>query len=166
VTPKGPHSSSADPPSQIGRELSPGDTPDPIGPEESFHGGTAYPEPGWADGAPLVIEERSEENGHVERRYSGSLVLIYTTPSITDGYLARGRLEAEGIPVMVKGEGEGPYRMGPVYLYVPEEIEVQAMFLLDEIRSGRLEVMEDEDLLEETDWSEAESEIEEWLLDQ
>ena len=100
------------------------------------------------------------------RRYSGSLVLVYTTPSITDGYLARGRLEAEGIPVMVKGEGEGPYRMGPVLLYVPEEIEVQAMFILDEIRSGRLEVMEDEDLLEETDWSEAESEIEEWLLDQ
>lgn len=102
----------------------------------------------------------------MERRYSGSLVLVYTTPSITDGYLARGRLEAEGIPVMVKGEGEGPYRMGPVLLYVPEEIEVQAMFILDEIRSGRLEVMEDEDLLEETDWSEAESEIEEWLLDQ
>jgi hypothetical protein len=101
----------------------------------------------------------------VERRYSGALVLVYTTPSITDGYLARGRLEAEGIPVMVKGEGEGPYRMGPVHLYVPEEIEVQAAFILDEIRSGRLEVLEDEDLLEETDWSEAESEVEEWLQD-
>lgn len=101
----------------------------------------------------------------MEHRYSGSLVLIYTTPSITDGYLARGRLEAEGIPVMVKGEGEGPYRMGPVLLYVPEEIEVQAAFILDEMRSGRLEVMEDEDLLEETNWSEAEDEIEEWLQD-
>jgi len=101
----------------------------------------------------------------VEHRYSGSLVLVYTTPSITDGYLARGRLEAEGIPVMVKGEGEGPYRMGPVLLYVPEEIEVQAAFILDEMRSGRLEVMEDEDLLEETNWSEAEDEIEEWLQD-
>ena len=101
----------------------------------------------------------------MERRYSGSLVLVYTTASITDGYLARGRLEAEGIPVMVKGEGEGPYRMGPVLLYVPEEIEVQAMFILDEMRSGRLEVMEDEDLLEDTDWSEAESETEEWFLD-
>ena len=94
----------------------------------------------------------------MDRRYSGSLVLVYTTPSITDGYLARGRLEAEGIPVMAKGEGEGPYRMGPVLLYVPEELEVQAVFLLDEMRSGRLEVIEDEDLLEETDWLEAESE--------
>ena len=101
----------------------------------------------------------------MEHRYSGSLVLVYTTPSITDGYLARGRLEAEAIPVMVKGEGEGPYRMGPVLLYVPEEIEVQAAFILDEMRSGRLEVMEDEDLLEETNWSEAEDEIEEWLQD-
>ena len=94
----------------------------------------------------------------MDRRYSGSLVLVYTTPSITDGYLARGRLEAEGIPVMLKGEGEGPYRMGPLHLYVPEELEVQAVMILDEMRSGRLEVTPDEDLLEETDWLEAESE--------
>jgi hypothetical protein len=94
----------------------------------------------------------------MDRRYSGSLVLVYSTPSLTDGYLARGRLEAEGIPVMVKGEGEGPYRMGPVHLYVPEELEIQAAMLLDEMRSGRLEVIEDEDLLEETDWLDAESE--------
>jgi len=82
---------------------------------------------------------------------------VYTTPSITDGYLARGRLEAEGIPVMVKGNGEGPYRMGPVYLYAPEELEVQALMLLDEIRTGALEVLEEEDLLEDVDWLEAES---------
>jgi len=104
----------------------------------------------------------------VERRYSGSLILVYTTPSITDGYLARGRLEAEDIPVMVKGEGEGPYRMGPVHLYVPEELEVQAMMILDEIRSGRLELFEEEDLLEETDWLDADAEVEivpEWFVD-
>jgi hypothetical protein len=95
----------------------------------------------------------------VERRYSGSLLLVYSTPSLTDGYLARGRLEAEDIPVMLKGEGEGPYRMGPVHLYVPEEVEVQATMILDEMRSGRLEVIEDEDLLDETDWLEAESEL-------
>ena len=100
----------------------------------------------------------------VGRRYSGSLVRVYTTPSLTDGYLARGRLEAEDIPVMLKGEGEGPYRMGPVHLYVPEELEIQAMMLLDEVRTGRLEVIEDEDLLEETDWLEAESEVEPGLF--
>ncbi|MFN2544218.1 MAG: hypothetical protein ABR600_06555 [Actinomycetota bacterium] len=96
----------------------------------------------------------------MDRRYSGSLVLVYSTSSLTDGYLARGRLEAEDIPVMLKGEGEGPYRMGPVHLYVPEELEVQAAMLLEEMRSGRLEVIEDEDLLEETDWLNAESEPE------
>jgi hypothetical protein len=95
--------------------------------------------------------------GGVERRTSGSLILVYSTPSITDGYLARGRLEAEGIPVFLKGEGEGPYRMGPVHLYVPEELEVQAVMILDEMRSGRLEVPTDQDVLEETDWDVAES---------
>jgi hypothetical protein len=94
----------------------------------------------------------------VDRRFSGSLVLVYSTSSITDGHLARGRLEAEGIPVFVKGEGEGPYRMGPVHIYVPEELEVQAVLVIDEIRSGRLAVSLDEDLLEETDWDQAEQE--------
>ena len=92
----------------------------------------------------------------MDRRYSGSLVHVYSTSSLTDGYLARGRLEAEGIPVMLKGEGEGPYRLGPVHLYVPEELEVQAVMLLDEVRTGSLEVLEDEDVTAETEWWEAE----------
>jgi hypothetical protein len=100
----------------------------------------------------------------VDGDFSGSLVLVYSTPSITDGHLARGRLETEGIPVFVKGEGEGPYRMGPVHLFVPEELEVQAVLVIDEIRSGRLRVSDDEDLLEVTDWGLAESEIDPELL--
>lgn len=64
------------------------------------------------------------------------LVRVYSTGSITDGYLAKGRLESEGIPVMLKGEGEGPYRMGPVYLWVPANLEVQARMILDEIEAG------------------------------
>ena len=64
------------------------------------------------------------------------LVRVYSTGSITDGYLAKGRLEAEGIPVMIKGEGEGPYRMGPVYLWVQASLEVQARMILDEIAAG------------------------------
>jgi len=94
----------------------------------------------------------------VDQRFSGSLVLVYTTPSITDGYLARGRLEAEGIPVFSKGEAEGPYRMGPVHLYVPSELEVQAVLVIDEIRSGRLTVSADDIMFEEIDWAQAESE--------
>jgi hypothetical protein len=91
---------------------------------------------------------------------SGSLVRVYTTSSLTEGYLARGRLESDGIPVMLKGEGEGPYRMGPVHLYVPEELEVQARLLLAEIGTGRLEVSEEEDLLEDTEWQDSETESE------
>ena len=63
-------------------------------------------------------------------------VHVYSTGSITDGYLAKGRLEAEGIPVLIKGEGEGPYRMGPVYLWVPSGLEAQARLILEEIAAG------------------------------
>ena len=65
---------------------------------------------------------------------SGELVRVYSTGSITDGYLVKGRLEAEGIPVLTKGEGEGPYRVGPVHLWVPSEFEVQARLVLESFR--------------------------------
>ena len=48
----------------------------------------------------------------------------------------KGRLEADGIPVMLKGEGDGPYRMGAVYLWVPKEFEAQARTLIDAVESG------------------------------
>ena len=82
---------------------------------------------------------------------------MYSTTSITEGYLARSRLESEGIPVVLKGEGEGPYRMGPVHLLVPSEFEVQARLILQEIREGALRVAEDEDLTTETDWDQPEA---------
>jgi hypothetical protein len=61
----------------------------------------------------------------------GRLVRVLTTSTIPEGLLARGLLESEGIPVLTKGEGEGPYRMGPVQLWVPEELEVQARLVLE-----------------------------------
>jgi hypothetical protein len=66
------------------------------------------------------------------------LVRVYSTGSLTDGYLAKGRLEADGIPVLLKGEGEGPYRMGPAYLWVPASFEEQARMILDEVNTGKL----------------------------
>ena len=90
--------------------------------------------------------------------YSGEFVRVYSTSSITDGHLARGRLEAEDIPVMVKGEGEGPYRMGPVHLFVPAELEVQARMVIAEIRSGRFRLADEAEPAGEAGWSEAESE--------
>jgi Putative prokaryotic signal transducing protein len=73
-----------------------------------------------------------------EPSLSGRLVLVFTATSIPEGLLARSLLEADGIPVFVKGESEGPYRMGPVYLWVPDEFEVQAGVLLaDAVAAAR-----------------------------
>ena len=81
----------------------------------------------------------------------GEFVRVYATGSITDGYLAKGRLEADGIPVLLKGEGEGPYRMGPVHLWVPESLEVQARLILDSVRDGSLEADLEGETFAETD---------------
>ena len=59
------------------------------------------------------------------------LVLVHSTGSVPDGLAAKARLEAEGIPVLLKGEGAGPYRMGPVHLFVPEGLEPQARLILE-----------------------------------
>jgi Putative prokaryotic signal transducing protein len=66
---------------------------------------------------------------------SSRFVLAYTAATIPEGLAARGLLESEGIPVEVKGEVEGPYRFGPVYLFVPEELEPQARLLLEDLSS-------------------------------
>ena len=71
-----------------------------------------------------------------------------STPAATRfaGELMKGRLEAEGISVMMKGEGEGPYRTGPVYLWVPED-EERARAVVDAVDSGAFAVT-DEDVME------------------
>ena len=64
------------------------------------------------------------------------IVLVLTTASIPEGEIAKARLEGEGIAVLLKGEGGGPYRMGPVHLFVPAEFEVQARLVLSETFQG------------------------------
>jgi phage major head subunit gpT-like protein len=64
----------------------------------------------------------------------GSMVMAFSTTSIPEGLLVKGLLEAEGIPVAMKGESEGPYRMGPVYLWVPEALEAQARLIIEDAR--------------------------------
>lgn len=69
-----------------------------------------------------------------EHPSSGSdFVLVFTAATIPEGLAARGLLESEGIVVETKGEVEGPYRFGPVYLYVPAESEGQARMLLEDL---------------------------------
>jgi hypothetical protein len=64
---------------------------------------------------------------------SGRLVMVFASSRIPEGLLAKGLLESHGITVFVKGESEGPYRMGPVYLWVPEELELDARQVLRDL---------------------------------
>jgi hypothetical protein len=64
------------------------------------------------------------------------LVRVWATGDIFEGEMMRGRLEAEGLHVLLKGDGEGPYRAGPVYLFVPREQEEAAREVIDAIGSG------------------------------
>ena len=60
------------------------------------------------------------------------------------------QVEAEGILVVTKGESEGPYRIGPVYLWVPEQYEVQARVILAEVTAGSRDTRSDSMETEET----------------
>ena len=67
---------------------------------------------------------------------SSKPVLVFTAATIPEGLAARGLLESQGIVVETKGEVDGPYRFGPVYLYVAEEFEPQARLLLEDLASS------------------------------
>jgi hypothetical protein len=68
------------------------------------------------------------------------VVRVYAAMDAFEGHLMKGRLEAEGIQVLLKGEGEGPYRMGPVYLWVDEADEPRARAVVDAVGSGAFAV--------------------------
>lgn len=64
-------------------------------------------------------------------------VRVLLTPSWVEGEIAKGRLEAEGIPVDLKGEGrDGPYPVGQAELFVPSRFEAEARRILEQIQSG------------------------------
>jgi hypothetical protein len=59
-------------------------------------------------------------------------VRVFVTDRIPEGLLVKGLLESAGIAVIDKGMAEGPYRMGPVDLWVPEEDGDEAKDLIRE----------------------------------
>jgi hypothetical protein len=62
---------------------------------------------------------------------SDDLVSVLWTSSWVEAEIAKGRLEAEGIPVHQRGEGaDAPYPVGPVELLVPASFEEQARGIL------------------------------------
>ncbi len=79
------------------------------------------------------------------------LVKIYASGDAVDAQLMQGRLESEGIPVLLKGESEGPYRTGPAYLWTPAEHEPEARRIIEAVRSGAFALAEDTDVGAEDD---------------
>jgi hypothetical protein len=61
------------------------------------------------------------------------LVRVHVGTSIMEGEIVKARLEAEGVPAMLRGEGTGPYRMGPVEVCVPAGMEMHARIVLDDV---------------------------------
>ncbi len=60
------------------------------------------------------------------------LVQVLATPSAPEAEVVRGLLESDGIPVVLKGMSQGPYRMGATYVWVPAELEEQARAIIVE----------------------------------
>ena len=75
----------------------------------------------------------NHSKAHAESR---RLVRVFSTPSLSEGLLAKGLLEANGIPVSIKGESQGPYRTGSTHLWVPQEFEDSARLALEQARSA------------------------------
>ena len=72
------------------------------------------------------------------------LVRVFETRDPVRGLLVRGLLEAEGIDVLAKGEGSGPYRMGPVILFVPDDASGRAFELIGAAEDGSLVLTPDD----------------------
>lgn len=66
------------------------------------------------------------------------LVRVFVSLDPIRGMLVRGLLEAEGLDVLAKGEGLGPYRTGPVILFVTEDAADRARELIRAAEDGSL----------------------------
>ena len=67
----------------------------------------------------------------------------------------RPQLKAEGIQVLLKGEIEGPYPSGPVYLWVAADDETRAKAVIDAVESGAFAVDEGDAFEDDVDEPEA-----------
>ena len=60
------------------------------------------------------------------------LVRVHVGRSIMEGEIVKARLQAEGVPAMLRGEGTGPYRIGSVEVWVPADMELHARIVLEQ----------------------------------
>lgn len=73
------------------------------------------------------------------------LVRVFESLDPIRGMLVRGLLEAEGLEVLAKGEGLGPYRTGPIILFVTEDASERARELIAAAEDGSLALATDEE---------------------
>ena len=72
-----------------------------------------------------------------DERMSDDLVSVLWTSSWVEAEIAKGRLEAESIPVQLRGEGaDAPYPVGPAELLVPSRFEEKARRILAQDKDG------------------------------
>ena len=65
------------------------------------------------------------------------LVSVLWTSTLVEAEIAKGRLEAENIPVQLRGEGaEAPYPVGPAELLVPSRFEEESRRILAQPKDG------------------------------
>jgi hypothetical protein len=70
-------------------------------------------------------------------RVSDDLVSVLWTSSLVEAEIAKGRLEAESIPVQLTGEGaDDPFPVGPAELLVPSRFEEEARRILAQSEDG------------------------------
>jgi hypothetical protein len=78
----------------------------------------------------------------LDRPSSTERLVFLLRTSASEGVMARGLLEADGIPVFTKGESDGPYRFSLMDLWVPEAFEVQARTILADLRASSTQAEE------------------------
>jgi Putative prokaryotic signal transducing protein len=72
-----------------------------------------------------------------DERVSDDLVSVLWTSSLVEAEIAKGRLEAESIPVQLIGEGaDDPFPVGPAELFVPAKFEEEARRILAQSEDG------------------------------
>ena len=76
----------------------------------------------------------------LDRQPPVRLVEVFATLSNPEMEIVKGLLESDGIPVVVKGMSQGPYRMGPSTLFVPEDLEAQALAIIQDAREDGVEL--------------------------
>lgn len=82
---------------------------------------------------------------------SENLVVVESVSGNLEGEIFKGFLEAQGIPVLLRGEGAaaaiglGVGRMARVDILVPEEFEEQARKVIEDYYAGKFEEQEEEE---------------------